>query len=144
MRFRQLVPRYFARHAYYREALQRGRAAEDWTGVALAVVLALAAGVIGAVVLHAATRTDVLEALVGGLEPKAEARVLGLIGAPLAVVLLTGIVYGVWLLLNMLWLLALTGRSSHRVRPGQALTLAVWSRWPVLVLMVGAVLVAVQ
>ncbi len=142
-RFQQLVPRYFARHAYYREALQRGRAAEEWAGVLLAVVLALSAGVIGAVVLYAATETDVLEALVGGLQPEAEARVLALLGASLAVVLLVGIVYGVWLLLNMLWLLVLTGQS-YRIRPGQALTLAVWSRWSVLVLMVGAVLAAVQ
>lgn len=142
-RFRQLVPRYFTRHVYYREALQRGRAAEGWASVVLAVVLALAAGVIGAVVLHAATETDVLEALIGGLQPEAEARVLRLIGAPLAVVVLVGLVYGLWLVLNMLWLRVLTGHS-HRIRPVQALTLAAWSRWPVLVLMVGAVLAAVQ
>jgi hypothetical protein len=53
------------------------------------------------------------------------------------------VLYAVWLLTNMLWLLALTGRR-HRIRVGQALTLAVCSRWLVLVLMVGAVLLAAQ
>ncbi len=142
-RFRQLVPRYFTRHAYYHEALQRGRTGEAWAGFGLAVVLALAAGVLGAVVLRAAAETDVLEALLAGVRPEAEARVLGLIGTPLVIVLLVGVGYGVWLLLNMLWMLALSGRR-YRVRPVQALVLAVWSRWPVLVLAVGAVLVAVQ
>ncbi len=143
VRFRQLLPRYFTRHAHYLEALQRGRGAEGWASLALAAILALGAGVVGAVVLYAATETDVLEALVGGMQPETEARVLGLLGTPLAVALLVGVVYGVWLLLNMLWLLALAGRR-HRIRPGQALTLAAWSRWPVLALVVGAVLVAVQ
>ncbi len=141
-RFRQLVPRYFTRHAYYHEALQRGRSAEPWAGFGLAAVVALGAGVIGAVVLWAGAETDVLEALTAGLTLEAEARVLSLIATPLATVLLVGVIYGVWLLLNMLWMLALSG--SHRVRPEQALTLAVWSRWPVLVLAVGAVLAVVQ
>ena len=142
-RFRQLAPRYFTRHAYYRETLQRGRGVEGWASIGLAVAVALAAGITGAVILHAAADTDVLEALVGGLEPLTQARVLNVLAAPLAAGLLVALAYIVWLLLNMLWLFVLTGRR-HRVRPFQALAFVVWSRWPLLVLMLVAVLVAVQ
>lgn len=142
-RFRQLAPRYFTRHAYYRESLQRGRGVEGWASLGLAVAVALAAGITGAVVLHAAADTDVLEAVVGGLEPLTQARVLRVLAAPLLAGLLVGLAYVLWLLFNMLWLFALTGRK-HRIRPVQALTLTVWSRWPLLILMLVAVLVAVQ
>lgn len=142
-RFRQIAPRYFSRHENYRETLQRGRGIEGWATFGLAVVLALAAGITGAVILHAAADTDVLAALVGGLEPLAQARVLRVLAAPLLAGLLVGLIYLIWVLLNMLWLFALAGRT-HRIRPGQALTLAAWSRWPVFVLMLAAVLVAVQ
>ena len=142
-RFRQLAPRYFTRHAYYRESLQRGRGLEGWASLGLALAAALAAGIIGAVVLHAASDTDVLEAMMGGMAPATEARVLRVLAEPLAAVLLVSTAYAVWLLVNMLWLFALTGRR-HRIRPTQALTLVVWSRWPLLVLMLAAVLVAVQ
>lgn len=142
-RCRQIAPRYFSRHAYYRESIQRGRGVEGWTNLALAVVLVVSAGVIGALALQAAAQTAVVESVTGGMQPEAQARVMGVFATPLATIALVSVVYAVWLLLNMLWLLALTG-GRHRIRPGQALTLAVWSRWPVLVLMVGAVLLAAQ
>jgi hypothetical protein len=142
-RFSQLAPRYFTRHPYYRESLQRGRAIEGWANVGLAAVLVVSAGVIGALALQAAAQTVVVESLVGGMPPETQARVVGVLGTPLATIALVSVLYAVWLLTNMLWLLALTGRR-HRIRVGQALTLAVCSRWLVLVLMVGAVLLAAQ
>jgi hypothetical protein len=142
-RFRQMTPRYFARHPYYRESIQRGRAVEGWANLGFAVVLAISAGVIGALALQAAAQTAVVESLVSGMVPETQARVVGVVSTPLAMIALVSVVYAVWLLLNMVWMLALTGRQ-HRIRPAQALTLAVWSRWPVLVLMVGAVLLAAQ
>ena len=142
-RFSQLTPRYFTRHAYYLESLQRGRAIEGAAAIALAVVLAVSAGVIGALALQAAAQTVVIESLVGGMEPETQARVTRLLGFPLATIALVGLLYAVWVMLNMLWLLALTGRQ-HRVRPMQALVLVVFSRWPVFVLTVGAVLLAAQ
>ena len=142
-RFRQIVPRYFVRHAYYRETLQRGRAAEDWANLGLAVALALSAGLIGAVALEAAARTAVIEATMSGLQEESQARVLRVLDTPWAAILVVGLAYTVWLVLNMLWMRVLAGRR-YRIRPTQALTLAVWSRWQVLALMVGAVLLAAQ
>lgn len=142
-RARQMAPRYFSRHAYYREAIQRGRGVEGVANLGLAGVLVVSAGVIGAFALQAATQTVVVESLVNGLAPETQARVVGALATPLATIALVSVLYAVWLLLNMLWMLALAGRR-YRVRPGQALTLVVWSRWPVLVLMVGAVLLAAQ
>jgi hypothetical protein len=139
----QMAPRYFGRHAYYRESIQRGRALEGWANLGLAVVLAISAGVIGALALQAAAQTVVIESLVSGTAPETQARVMSVLATPLATIALVSVIYAVWLLLSMLWMLALAGRH-HRVRPAQALTLAVWSRWPVLVLMVAAVLLAAQ
>ncbi len=142
-RFRQIVPRYFTRHAYYRETLQRGRAAEDWANLGLAVAVVLSAGLIGAVALEAATQTVVIEATMSGLQPLTQARLLRVLDTPWAAILMIGLIYSVWLVLNMVWMLILAGKR-HRIRPAQALTLAVWSRWQVLALMVGAVLLAAQ
>ena len=141
--FRQLVARYFTRHAYYREALQRGRGVEGWASLGAAVALALAAGLLGAMILQTAAATDVLEAMIGGLAPEAQARIFQVLGTPAAAILLVGAAYGVWILANMLWLFVLTGRR-HRLRPGQALTLVVWSRWALFALMLVAVLVAIE
>ncbi|MEP0547116.1 MAG: hypothetical protein ABJF88_09295 [Rhodothermales bacterium] len=142
-RFRQIVPRYFTRHAYYRETLQRGRAAEDAANLGLAAAVVLSAGLIGAVALEAATQTVVIEATMSGLQPITQARVLRVLDTPWAAILMIGLFYAVWLVLNMVWMLLLAGKR-HRIRPAQALTLAVWSRWQVLALMVGAVLLAAQ
>lgn len=142
-RFSQIVPRYFARHAYYREALQRGRAVEDWANLGLALAVILSAGLIGAVALEAAGQTVVVEATTSGLQPETQARLLSVLDTPWAAILMIGLIYAVWLVLNMVWMLILAGKR-HRVRPAQALTLAVWSRWQVLALMVGAVLLAAQ
>ncbi len=49
--------------------------------------------------------------------------------------------FGLWLLFNIFWLNVLTGRR-RRIRAQQALTLVVWSRWPVVLLMVWAMMLA--
>ncbi|MDX1530651.1 MAG: hypothetical protein R3362_03920 [Rhodothermales bacterium] len=136
-RFRQLIPRYFTRHPYYREQLQRGRATETWATSVLMGVLCIAAGVVAAVVLYALAQTDVLEVLTAVLGEGGQRRFVALIERPWAVTLLVGGIYAVWLVLNMLWMVALAWKG-YRIRPGQALVLVVWSRWAVLVLAVAA------
>jgi len=140
-RFRLLVPRYFTRHGYYREAVQRGGGLEGFAAFGVALALAGAAGVIGGVALDALAQTDVLDVALAGLGEAQRTRTLGLLGRVSVVVPVLAVAYGFWLLLNMVWLLALTGRR-HRIRPGQALALVTMSRWPVFVLAVLALLAA--
>jgi hypothetical protein len=140
-RFRLLVPRYFTRHGYYREAVQRGGGLEGFAALGVAVALAGAAGVIGGVALDALARTDVLDVAAAGLRETQRSRLLALLGRAATAVPLVAFAYGFWLLLNMVWMFALTGRRQ-RVRPNQALALTVLSRWPVFVLAVLALLAA--
>lgn len=140
-RFSLLAPRYFGRHDLYREAVQRGYDLDWGLNAVLALALALAAGVVGAACFRALGRTDALAAATAGLSPEAQSRVAALLGAPTLLVSVLAAAYGLWLLLNLVGLHGVAGRK-RRLRPPQALTLAVWSRWAVFGLLVGAMLLA--
>ena len=129
-----LAPRYFGRRDLYREAVQRGfdLSASETTG--LAVVLSLAAGVVGAAALRALARTDALVAATASWTVEGQARLTGLLGSPLLLVLVLALAYAVWLVLTLIWLNVISGR--RRIRPAQALSLAVWARWAWIPLMV--------
>ncbi len=61
-----------------------------------------------------------------------------MLGRPLLLVAVLALGYGAWLLLNLIWLNVISGR--RRLRPAQALSLAVWCRWGWLPLMVFSLL----
>lgn len=140
-RFGLLGSRYFARHDLYRESIQRGYDLNVGLNTGLAAAVALAAGLVAASAVRGLARTDALATATAGWPPAPQAGLDGLIGLPFVLVLLGALLYGLWILLNMIWLYALAGRR-HRLRPPQALTLAVWSRWSVVALMVGAMILA--
>lgn len=135
-RLSALAPRYFGRRDLYREAVARGYDLSVLETSGLALGLAFAAGVVGASVLRALGRTDALVAATASWSPAAQARLTGLLGQPLTLVLVLALAYGAWLLLVLIWLNLMSGR--RRLRPAQALSLAVWSRWGWLPLMVAA------
>ncbi|MDT7855571.1 hypothetical protein RQM47_02850 [Rubrivirga sp. S365] len=135
-----LVPRYFGRRDLYRDAVKRGFDLSVSETSGLAALLAFSAGVVGASTLRALGRTDTLSAATAGWPAGAQDRLIALIGQPLVLVLLLALGYGAWLLLNVVWLNVLAGR--RRIRPGQALSLAVWCRWAWLPLMVVALVLA--
>ena len=135
-RLSALAPRYFGRRDLYREAVQRGFDLSAFETTGLAVGLAVAAGVVGASVLRALGRTDALVAATASWTPTAQARLTDLLGQPLLLVLGLAVAYGAWLVLILIWLKLMVGR--RRLRPAQALSLAVWSRWAWLPLMVVA------
>jgi hypothetical protein len=140
-RFRQTVPRYFVRHGYYRESIQRGGGIEGFASLGMMATLVLAAGITGSVIIDSLAGTDVLEVATSGQGETTRERILGVLNSTTALVLLVSVFYAIWLLLNMVWLFALTGRR-HRIRPGQALMLVGFSRWPIFVLAVLALLTA--
>jgi hypothetical protein len=133
-----LAPRYFGRRDLYREAVQRGYDLSTFETSGLALGLVLVVGVVLASVLRAFGRTDALAAATSAWSPEAQLRVADLVGRPFTLVLVLALGYAAWLLLNLIWLNILTGR--RRLRPAQALSLAVWSRWAWLPLMAFALL----
>ena len=122
-----LAPRYFGRRDLYREAVARGYdlSASETSG--LAVGLSLAAGITWAAVLRALGRTDALVAATASWSEPAQARLASLLGQPLTLSLVLALAYGTWLVLILIWLNVISGR--RRLRPAQALSIAVWCRW---------------
>lgn len=140
-RFGTLASRYFGRHDLYRESIQRGYDLNAGLNVALGLGLVIAAGIVGAASLRGLGRTDALATAISGWAAENQARLTDLLGIPFALVGVIALLYVLWLLFNMIWLLILAGRR-YRIRPPQALTLVIWSRWSVFALMVGAMLLA--
>lgn len=136
-----LVPQYFGRRDLYREAVQKGYGLSTGTTVGLAALLALVVGLVGATVLRAFAATDALAVATASWEPDAQSRMVRLVGSPVVLGGLLAVLYSSWLLLNMTWVGILAGRR-HRLRPAQAVSLVVWPRWPWLLLLIGAMLVA--
>ncbi|PAP75497.1 hypothetical protein [Rubrivirga marina] len=126
-RLGSLAPRYFGRRDLYREAVQRGFDLSAFETSGLALALTLAAGVVGTSVLRALARTDALVAATSSWTLDGQARLTSLLGQPLLLVGVLALAYAAWLLLNLIWLNVITGR--RRLRPAQALSLAVWCRW---------------
>ena len=137
-RLSSMAPRYFGRRDLYREAVQRGFDLSAFETSGLAVALALSAGVVGTSALRALARTDALVAATASWSLDGQARLTGLLGQPLTLVAVLALAYGAWLLLTIIWLNVVTGR--RRLRPAQALSLAVWCRWGWLPLMVVSLL----
>ena len=130
-----LAPRYFGRRDLYREAVSRGYDLSTGETAGLALGLCLGAGIVGTGILRTLGRTDALVAATSAWSAEAQLRITDLLGQPLLLVVVLAFVYGTWLLLNLIWLNVLAGRA-RRLRPAQALSLAVWSRWAWLPLMI--------
>lgn len=128
-RFNTLLPQYFTRRDRFREAVQRGYDLGSTLSATLGVGLALCVGLVTASTLRALGRTDALAVATAGWGGPLRARAYDLLGHPLWLVGLAAVAYGTWLVLNLVWLNLLTGRS-RRIRPAQALSLAIWPRWP--------------
>lgn len=122
-----LAPRYFGRRDLYREAVARGYDLSTGETAGLAAVLVGVVGVVLASTLRALARTDALTAATAAWSPEAQARLADLVARPFALVVVLALAYAVWLLLVLLWLNVVSGR--RRLRPAQALSLTVWSRW---------------
>ena len=135
-----LVPRYFARHDLYREAVARGYDLSAAETIALGLGLSVAFGIVGAAVLRALSRTEALVAAVSSWPVGMQGRLIELLGQPLVTVLVLALVALAWGMIQLVWLFVVSGR--RRVRVEQALSLVVWSRWAWVPLMALALLLA--
>ncbi len=140
-RFGSLSSKYFTRHDLYRESVQRGYDLNAGLNAMLGVALSLAGAIAGASALRALGRTDALSTAVSSWSLDAQARLNELLGEPMLLVLLIALCYSLWLLFNVFWLYVLTGRRA-RIRAQQALTLVVWSRWAIVLLMIWAMMLS--
>lgn len=140
-RLRPMVPRYFTAHGFYREAVREGRDVLLTASIVLLVALALAVAVIWFVVLDALRTSPDFLLLFRMLPIGLQEFLVTILSRPILFLLLVGSVYGVSL---TVWsaMLAFASRRRYPLAPAQALMLAIWPRWTVLVLLLGAMVLA--
>lgn len=140
--FQVLATEHVARPSMYQDAVRRSRGVEGWPTAAMAGVLALGVGVIWAIALRTLGQTDVLGLLVAGLPPNVLRGLNTLLQQSMLLVIVLASLYALAQLFNVV-LMAVLARAN-RLLPAQALTLTVWARWPVLVLLFAAMVLASQ
>lgn len=140
-RFRQLVPRYFRAHGFYRDAIREGRDLLLGSALAALILVALAAGVTVTTVLGVIGDTVPARMLFAWLPPDFVEFLALSSYQPLVFLLM---VAGGYTLVIIVWsiIIALCSRVHLPLRPGQALMLVIWPRWPLILLMVAALALA--
>ena len=140
---RQTVPRYFAAHGFYRDAVQEGRDVGPIENLVLLGGVGLALGIVGTLTAQIAAPQPetalLLEALPSGLRT---ALATGLTHPSLS-----GLFVGLLTVLLMLvWnaLLVLTAQLEGAFTMAQGLMLVTWPCWPALVGMLIALVAAIQ
>lgn len=140
-RFRHMLPRYFAARFFYRDAVREGRDVMFGASTVLLIAISTACGLTFAVITDILRSTDAAVTAVQWLPPNTQDVLVTLLAEPYVLVVLAGCVYAVAMIL---WttLLAVLSHRRYRIAPGQALMLVVWPRWPLLLVMLGAMVVA--
>ncbi len=140
-RFRHMVPRYFTAHFFYRDAVREGRDVLFGASTVLLISLGAAFGVTAAVLVGVLRETAPFVVAVWWLPTAFQGVVLTLLAQPWVLVILAGCTYALGIILWTI-VLSLISQRRYPIAPGQALMLAVWPRWPLLVVMMGAIVVA--
>ncbi|MEM6785784.1 MAG: hypothetical protein AAF624_18840 [Bacteroidota bacterium] len=140
--FQVLATEHILRPSMYQDAVRRARGVEGWQTAAMAGVLALGVGVIWVIALRTLGQTDVLGLLVAGLPPNVLRGLNMLLQQSMLLVVLVGSLYALTQLINVVAMAVLA--RANRLLPAQALTLTVWARWPMLVLLIAAMALASQ
>lgn len=140
-RFRQMVPRYFGARGFYREAIREGR---DVLLVAAALPLAvfsLSVGVIWMVVIEAVRSSPTFVLLHGWLPVSLGEVLVTLLAQPWMLLVVLSCIYASSV---TIWSasLAFAARNRYPLSPAQAIMLTTWPRWPLMVAMIAAMVVA--
>lgn len=140
-RFRHMLPRYFAARFFYRDAVREGRDVLFGASTVLLIAVSAAFGLTLAVMADVLRATEPFVTAVYWLPSRAQEVVITLLVQPLVLAVLAGCVYAVAMIL---WTTVLSLLSKRRfpIAPGQALMLVVWPRWPLLIVMLAAMVVA--
>lgn len=133
-RFRSMIPRYFFAHGFFRNAVREAREVLPLTSTAILTVTGLSVGLIGSFVITSLRDTALALHMFRMLAAPSREAVTAIMGTPFVLVVLIG---SLTLLSTSLWMgswMAVTSRRA-RLLPSQALMLASWPRWQVLVLL---------
>lgn len=139
-RFRHMVPRYFRAHNFYQDAVREGRDVLFGASVVLLVALSAAAGITAYVVLQAVRAEEAFVVLFRWAPLWLQEAGLTVLAQPWGLVALVATGYALGM---VLWAALLSGFSRRRyaLTGGQALMLALFPRWPLLLVMAAAMAV---
>lgn len=136
-RFRSMIPRYFFAHGFYRHAIQEGRDVLSVISTVLLVLLGTIIGLLGAQVTRMLTDSAPVHALWYRATVEGRAAMDALLTDQALLVVFIGSAGLLTLVFWVsVWTLAMQRRSP--LKPSQALATAVWPRWPMLVLLIVA------
>ena len=133
-RFRSMIPRYFFAHGFFRNAVREAREVLPLTSTAILTVTGLSVGLIGSYVITGLQDSALALHWYRLLGAASRESLSAILGAPFVLTVLLG---SVTLLSTSLWMgfwMIVTGRRA-RLLPSQALMLASWPRWQVLILL---------
>ncbi len=139
-RFRAMIPRYFFAHGFYRHAIQEGRDVLTVLSTVMLVLLGLVIGLLGAQVTRMMTDSATLHALWYRSGPDGRAAMNALLTDDALLVVFIGSA-GLLALVFWVFVWTLAGRGRAPLKPSQALATAVWPRWPMMLLLVAAMVV---
>ena len=133
--FQELVPRYFAAHAFYREAVREGRGSLFGINTILLVALSLSIGTIGSMALQMVGEREVTVLLMQQQPEAWQDFIVTTLTRPIMLALLLGsffaFVVGLWTLI-----LTLLSYSYESLDPMQVLLLILLPHWWLVALMV--------
>ncbi len=141
-RFRPNVKRYFGAHGFYRSAVEEGRELLFGPTALLLVVVMLAFGIAGAVILDTVRVTDAFSVLVRWMPDTPRTTLVALMANQLILILVLAWGFGVAVTLWTSILPVATARNRRRLLPGQTFMLVVWPQWPIIVAMIAAVVIS--
>ena len=133
-RFRSMIPRYFFAHGFFRNAVREAREVLPLTSTAILTVTGLSVGMIGSFIITGLQDLALTIHWYRMLEEPTRASVTAILNVPFVLTVLIG---STTLISTSVWMggwMALTGRRA-RLLPSQALMLASWPRWQVLILL---------
>jgi hypothetical protein len=133
-RFRSMIPRYFFAHGFFRNAVREAREVLPLTSTAILTVTGLSIGLIGSFIITGLQDLPLTIHWYRMLQEPTRASVTAILNVPFVLTVLIG---SMTLISTSVWMggwMALTGRRA-RLLPSQALMLASWPRWQVLVLL---------
>jgi hypothetical protein len=137
-RLRHTLPRYFIAHGFFRESVREGRDVLPGASLLILAAQSFGTGLVWSVFLSAVREDAAFIHLLRLLPDALRVVMIPLASKPwlsaVLLALLDMFTLGVWVLLLTTWV--------RQVQPRQTFMLAVWSRWPMLLLMVAAMVVS--
>jgi hypothetical protein len=140
-RVRHMVPRYFSAHFFYRDAVREGRDVLFGASTVLLTALGAAFGLTMSVILNVLRETEAFMVAAAWLPRSMQDVVVTILSEPLVLIVLSGCAYAVGMILWTI-ILSLVSVRGYRISSGQALMLVLWPRWPLLIIMGAAMVLA--